>query len=818
MSSLSALSGASSAATSGLTQGSSSTAAPFTVSGLISGLNTSAIIQGLMAVDQQKITNLDQQKQTVTAQQAAFDGIEAKVLALQGTLSPLTSSQSSVFAARTATSSDSNIVTAAASSSAVNGVYNLHVNSLATASQIASQGFDSASSAISQGNLQLKIGAVTTTVTVDSTDNTLQGLADAINASGAAATAYVVNDGSGTGQQGYRLVLASKATGTSNQINITSNLAASGGGAIKPVFDSGTISNALPGTGFSGTSTITSNAGTGYTGTSNNIYTFKVVQGGTVGTDNNIQLSYSDATGANTGTITVNQGDVNALKTVAQGIQVQFGAGTLVAGDSFSVKAFVPTVQAATDASITVGSGAGALTVTSASNQVSTLIPGVTLSLQSSDPNTAVAVTVGGDVATMQKNIDSFVSAYNDTISTIAQQTSYDPTTAVAGPLLGDYQTQQIEQQLRSVVENVVPGANPLMNNLGALGITTDNTGKLVVDDTQVSNVLSGNVAGVTADDVRSLFALTGTSTNAGVQFITGSTQTVSSATPYALQITQAAQQASLTAPNALAASTVIDNSNNTFTISLDGKTSQPLTLASGTYTQSALAQAVAAAINGTTSLAGAGINVGVTNNNLTLTSNRFGSTSQVTMQSGTALAALGFVGGESAQGRDVAGSFLVGGVTEPAVGDGQFLTGNQGNAHTAALEVRVTLTPADVGTGIQTSVSVSNGLAAQLGNVLTGLSDPVTGRFQQVDSDYQAALTEISNQETQQNAYIQAKTTQLQTQFAAMEQTLAQLQAASSAISTLTQNLTTNSTSNSSSNSSANNNRILNSNSVTGA
>ena len=58
------------------------------------------------------------------------------------------------------------------------------------------------------------------------------------------------------------------------------------------------------------------------------------------------------------------------MKTVAQGIGIQFGAGTLVAGDKFSVKAFVPTVQAAADASVTIGSGAGALTVTSATNQI----------------------------------------------------------------------------------------------------------------------------------------------------------------------------------------------------------------------------------------------------------------------------------------------------------------------------------------------------------------------------------------------------------------------------------------------------------------
>src|SRR4029077_10977976 len=125
---------------------------------------------------------------------------------------------------------------------------------------------------------------------------------------------------------------------------------------------------------------------------------------------------------------------------------------------------------------------------------ISNLIPGVTLSLKKSAPDTDVAVTIANDTATMQKDIDSFVSAFNDTISTIAHQTSYDSSTGQAGPLLGDYQTQQLEQQLRSLVENAVPGANRLMNNLGALGITTDSTGKLVVNDSRVSDALSGNV------------------------------------------------------------------------------------------------------------------------------------------------------------------------------------------------------------------------------------------------------------------------------------------------------------------------------------
>ena len=799
LSSLSGLSGASSNATVAPT--SSSSSSPISVNGLVSGINTTSVIQALLATEQQKITNLQTEQQTVTTAQTAFDGIEAKIQALQGTLAPLTSAQSSVFDARTATSSNTGIVNAAASGDAINGVYDLRVNSLAAANAIASQGFDATSSAITQGTLQLNIGGKATTITIDSTNDTLQGLADAINGSGAAVTANIVNDGSGDGSQGYRLVLAATQTGTSNAVSITSNLAASGGGAVQPIFNTGTISNAIPSSSFTGTSAVQANAGAGYTGTSNDTYTFTVVNGGTVGTDNGIQLSYTDATGANTGTITLNAGDVNTEQTVAQGVQVQFGAGTLNAGDSFSVKTFVPTVQAASDASVSLGSGSGALTVTSATNTINTLIPGVTLALQSASPNTQVAVTVANDNSTITSDINAFVSAYNDALSTIQQATSYDAASGQGGPLLGDWQTQAIENQLTSIVESPSSGANPLLNNLGALGISTGSTGQLTLDSTQLNNVLSGGVSGVSINDVQSLFGLTGSSTNSGITFITAGAQTQSSTTPYTLNIDQAAQQAALTSTNNIAASTVIDNTNNSFVVNINGQTSDTLTLAAGTYTQTQLAQAVATAINGDAALAGNAVNVGVNGNNLVITSSQYGSGSQVSMQSGSALASLGFNGGELAKGTDVVGNFIVNGVSEPAQGFGQFLTGDSTNANTAGLEMRVTLTPAQVGTGIQAPVSVSNGIAAQLDNFVNGLTDPVNGVFQQVDSSYQTSITQLTQQQTTENAYITAKTTQLQDKFAAMETTLSQLQSASSVISQFTQSLLNeNSNSNSSS------------------
>jgi flagellar hook-associated protein 2 len=759
---------------------SSTSSSALSASGLISGLDTKSIIDGLVALDQNKITAIQTKKAIVTAQQTAFNGVEARLLSLQGQITQFARSQNGIFAARTATSSVTDIVSAAASSSATAGVYQLRVNSLAKAHQVASQGYNNVSSTITHGTVQITSGDKAVTITVDSTNDTLQGLANAINNSGANVVASIINDGFGEDRQGYRLILAAKSTGTANSISIVNNLAASASGATRPVFDAGSISAAIAGKTNSSAAIAQSNAGAAYTGTTNNIYTFTVATGGTVGTDNGITLSYTDSTGANTGTITLNQADVGVQKTAAQGIGIQFSAGTLVAGDTFQIKAFVPTLQAATDASLTLGSGPGALTVTSSNNKIDSVIPGVTLQLTSADPARDVSITVANDTEKAQAAIEDFVKSYNDLMKYIDEQSSFNTTTNAAGPLLGNSALLQVQNQVRFSLTGAVGGVNPRMSHLGALGITADKDGQLQIDGAKLSAALNGGVTGVTLDDVRKLFALSGSSNNTNIQFVTGSAKTKATSTPYTVQITQAAERAALTSTTALSASTIITSSNNTLTVSIDGKTSSTLTLAAGTYTQAALAQAVQSAINGDANHPGANVNVAVAGNLLTISSSLYGTGSQVVVQSGTALATLGYSAGAAVSGRDVVGNFLVNGVAEPAVGTGQFLSGDPANANTSGLQVRVLLTPAQVGTGATAEVSVTRGVASQLDRQLANLFDPFNGRLKTIDDAFDAALERLANQEATENKRIAARRASLTKQFANMEQALSQLQSTS--------------------------------------
>ena len=757
------------------------------ISGLISGLDTASIIKGLEAVQQQQINDITTQETNIKSQEAEYTALQTKMTTLQSSLSTLENTTNGAFSGRTATASDPSLATVAASPSATAGVYNLTINSIAKANIIASQGFASANSAIGQGTFGIQNGTgAVTTVTITSANATLQGLANAINTSGAGVTASIVNDG--TGSESSRLLLTSNSTGTANAINITNNLTNTAGGAATPEFGQTSIGAVNLGSGFTGTSVPTVNTGAGgYTGTANDQYTFTVATGGTVGTDS-IQLQYTDSTGA-TGTINVDPSDLNQPINVAQGVQLTLGAGTLVAGQTFSVKAYVPTVQAAQNASVTLGSGAGALTVQNSTNTLNNLINGVTLQLQAADPTTNLAITVANDTTTPANAINAFVTAFNAIQSEISTDTAYDASSSIGGILLGDSRATGIQNQLAGIVGNIVPGINQAANRLAVLGITFDQTGQLNVDSTTLQNALSGGIAGVSLSDINNLFGLSGQSTNSAIQFVSASASTNAS-NPVTVHVTQAATQASVTSSNVVASQVTIDNSDDEFTLSLDGKTST-VTLAHGVYSQSQLATTLQTAVNSDTDFNGRSLSVGVLNNQLTFTSATYGSQSQVTIGSADSNAALGLNGNESSTGIDVQGSFVVNGVTETATGNGQFLLGASGNANTAGLQVRVNLTQDQIDAGNDSSVvTISQGIGTQLDNTLTNILDPVSGQLTDIQNGYTAQITALNSRKADETTLMNDQTSRLEDEFTQMEETLQQLQSSTNFLTKTQQNL----------------------------
>lgn len=191
-----------------------------------SGLDVNTLVSQLMTVERQPLTKLNAKEASYQAKLSAYGSIKSAVSSLQTSLDNLTSSK---FQAVTASFSDASAFSATTTSSAVAGSYSLEVSTLAQAQKLATTGQADTATAIGSGTLTFDFGttsggvftsggAGTHSITIDSSNYTLAGIRDAINAAGIGVTANIVNDGSATP---YKLVLSSNSTGLANTMQIS---------------------------------------------------------------------------------------------------------------------------------------------------------------------------------------------------------------------------------------------------------------------------------------------------------------------------------------------------------------------------------------------------------------------------------------------------------------------------------------------------------------------------------------------------------------------------------------------------------------------
>lgn len=211
-------------------------------SAVSSGLDVNALVKQLMTAEQIPITKLATQTASYQAKLTAFGTIQGAMSSFQTSIASL--SNASTFQAVNATASDSTVMSATALTSAPPGSYAVEVNSLAQSQTLVVAGQTSLSAPIGSGTsttLSFDFGTITgtntagkyiagatftsagggiKTVTIDSTNNSLQGMRDAINAAGIGVTASVINDGSASP---YRLVLTASNMGAANSMKIAAS-------------------------------------------------------------------------------------------------------------------------------------------------------------------------------------------------------------------------------------------------------------------------------------------------------------------------------------------------------------------------------------------------------------------------------------------------------------------------------------------------------------------------------------------------------------------------------------------------------------------
>ena len=198
-------------------------------------INVSSLVSQLVAATEAPQQSLiSSQTQQVTTQISALAQLKGALSTFQSSLGALDSA--SAFQVETANSSAPAVFTATAGNGAPSGTYNVTVSALATAQQLLSSPVSG--STIGTGTLQLSLGGSSFSVTVGSTDNTLQGLAAAINsASGNPGIAATVLQGA----SGAYLLLSSSQTGAANTIQVTETDV--GGGLAAFTYGAGNTGN-----------------------------------------------------------------------------------------------------------------------------------------------------------------------------------------------------------------------------------------------------------------------------------------------------------------------------------------------------------------------------------------------------------------------------------------------------------------------------------------------------------------------------------------------------------------------------------------------
>lgn len=181
--------------------------------GVGSGIDIESIISQLMTLERQPLNKLQTKKATLDVEVSAFG-------TLKGALSSLASAAEKLgdktkFGEYIASSSDEDIFTATTTTGTAAEFHSVNVLDLAEAHRMKSDLFTDANAAVGEGTYSFSAGGSTFDVLIDSNNNTLTGLRDAINtaADNDDISASILNvDG------GSRLVLTSKQTGTANSI------------------------------------------------------------------------------------------------------------------------------------------------------------------------------------------------------------------------------------------------------------------------------------------------------------------------------------------------------------------------------------------------------------------------------------------------------------------------------------------------------------------------------------------------------------------------------------------------------------------------
>ncbi|WP_328185545.1 flagellar filament capping protein FliD [Marinobacter sp. OP 3.4] len=634
--------------------------------GIGSGVLNSDLVDQLVAAERKPTeTRLTQKTEQAEALLSAYGKLRSAVTELRLPMRQLSSPDN--LKAFSASSSNEDIGVSVDATKASRGTYSVEVTSLASAQALASQAVfdDRDTTSVGQGTLELSVGEKNTSITIDSSNDTLQGLANAINESDAGVSAGVIDTGSG-----YQLVLSADDTGTANAVSI----------------------------------------------------------------------SVSDDNG---GTNTDNQG----LSRFA------FNSG-------MDADAGLTETIAASDAVMSING----IEVTRSTNTFENVIDGLTFDIKAEGTST---IKVDQDLDAVADRVQGFVDKFNGLQSTIDSLAGFNAEAGTGSLLTGDSTVRNIQNQLRQILTRVVPGMEDAsVRSLADVGITTDwETGGLEFDREAFKEQLASN-----PDDVTALFAEQGRTSDSQVEFVRSGTTTQPG--EYAINVTQAATQGTLVADSAIANTVTVDDSNDEFTLEINGELSTNIKLTHGTdISAQAVVEDIQAQLDSGVNLGlGSGESVQVelgADNKLRFTSGKYGSESSVNVTSAEGGSVMGLSVANGTAGLDVAGT-IDGQVAE---GDGQVLYLGSGSGDASGLQVRIL----GEETGNRGSITFVEGVAERTVDMVTNMVG-ADGAIEARTDGLNRELEQIQESQVRLEERITAYRERLVSQFSAADSLISQL------------------------------------------
>lgn len=204
--------------------------ASFSSLGIGSGLELSSLVDNLLAAERAPVENsIARQQSRLTTELSGVGIFRGAISSFRSSLTGLDELEN--YSTKAYTNNNSSAISVAITNDAAVGSYDIDVTNLAEKHSVASASFAELTDEIGTGTIQIKFGTITgpgfssfaadagstvQTLTIDSTNNTLDGLRNYINEGDFGVNAAIINDGSG-----YRLTLTSEESGANAGMEIS---------------------------------------------------------------------------------------------------------------------------------------------------------------------------------------------------------------------------------------------------------------------------------------------------------------------------------------------------------------------------------------------------------------------------------------------------------------------------------------------------------------------------------------------------------------------------------------------------------------------